>query len=73
MARAFDPARVVAFSEVLASVAEEMGVRFAQNSRRYAKRQVTWFTRDPRIRWIPMDENRDPVAVAEEIARGWNA
>jgi tRNA dimethylallyltransferase len=53
--------------------AEEMGARFAQTSRRYAKRQVTWFTRDPRIRWIPMDEDRDPVAVAEEIARGWNA
>ena len=53
--------------------AEEMGVRFAQNSRRYAKRQVTWFTRDPRIRWIPMDELSDPVAVAEEIAGEWSA
>lgn len=52
---------------------EEMDVQFAQNSRRYAKRQVTWFTRDPRIRWIPMDENKDPAVVAEEIAREWES
>ena len=53
--------------------AEEMDVRFAQNSRRYAKRQVTWFTRDPRIRWVPMEEGRDPGEVAGEIAREWKA
>jgi tRNA dimethylallyltransferase len=51
---------------------EEMMVQFAQNSRRYAKRQVTWFTRDQRIRWIQMDESRDPVEVAEEVAREWD-
>jgi tRNA dimethylallyltransferase len=26
-----------------------------QNSRRYAKRQLTWFRRDPSIEWIPFD------------------
>jgi tRNA dimethylallyltransferase len=51
---------------------DEMDVRFAQNSRRYAKRQVTWFARDQRIRWIQMDENRDPYQVAEEIACLWD-
>ncbi len=50
---------------------DEMDVLFAQNSRRYAKRQVTWFTRDTRIRWIPMDEGSDPVQIADEIFRGW--
>ncbi len=51
--------------------ADEMDVRFAQNSRRYAKRQVTWFTRDPRITWIPMHEGVDPGAVTDEIIRRW--
>lgn len=27
-----------------------------RNTRRYAKRQFTWFRRDPRIRWINLDE-----------------
>jgi tRNA dimethylallyltransferase len=81
-ARGYGPAsnalNTVGYAEAFAFrrgeiTAEEMGVRFAQNSRRYAKRQVTWFTRDARIRWIPMDEDRDPGAVAEEIAREWKA
>ena len=50
---------------------DEMDVQFAQNSRRYAKRQVTWFTRDQRITWISMDEGRDPGQVADEISRRW--
>lgn len=29
--------------------------KIKQNTRRYAKRQITWFKRDPRIRWIYMD------------------
>ena len=28
-----------------------------QETRRYAKRQLTWFRRDERINWIYMDEN----------------
>jgi tRNA dimethylallyltransferase len=50
---------------------DEMDVLFSQNSRRYAKRQVTWFSRDPRITWIPMDDWRDPGEVADEIFRKW--
>lgn len=30
-----------------------------RNSRRYAKRQMTWFRRDPAIRWIKSDEIAD--------------
>jgi tRNA dimethylallyltransferase len=41
---------------------------FQQNSRRYAKRQLTWFRRDGRIRWIRCDETRDARAIAAEIA-----
>jgi tRNA dimethylallyltransferase len=46
---------------------------FKQNSRRYAKRQLTWFRRDSRIRWIPMEEPMSPEVVAEWIAREYLA
>jgi tRNA dimethylallyltransferase len=47
---------------------EEFVRLLKQNSRRYAKRQLTWFRRDGRIRWIPMSEDRDSESVAAEIA-----
>jgi tRNA dimethylallyltransferase len=52
---------------------EEMLRKFKQNSRRYAKRQLTWFRRDTRIHWIPMDESLSPAAVASGIAREYRA
>jgi tRNA dimethylallyltransferase len=52
---------------------EEMVQLFKQNSRRYAKRQLTWFRRDSRIRWIPMEEPMSPEVVAEWIAREYLA
>jgi tRNA dimethylallyltransferase len=36
---------------------------------RYAKRQMTWFARDPEIRWIDMDAAGGPDAAALAIAR----
>ncbi len=47
---------------------EEMMRLFKQNSRRYAKSQLTWFRRDKRICWIKMDESRAAADIAEEIA-----
>ena len=43
---------------------------FKQNSRRYAKRQITWFRRDPRVRWIEMDVKKRVSEVADDICRG---
>lgn len=37
-------------------------------TRQYAKRQMTWFRADRRIRWIVMDKGSDPETVAEEIS-----
>jgi tRNA dimethylallyltransferase len=45
----------------------EMVRRMKQNSRNYAKRQVTWFKRDHSIRWV--DGARGASDVAEEILR----
>lgn len=38
-----------------------------QNTRQFAKRQLTWFRSDKRIQWIPMSAPRDLVLVAEKI------
>ena len=38
------------------------------NSRRYAKRQMTWFKKDERINWIDMDLVKD---VAEVVIAAW--
>lgn len=38
-----------------------------KNTRNYAKRQLTWFRKDKRIRWIEVGENEKPVSVANSI------
>ncbi len=45
----------------------EMVRLFKQNSRRYAKRQETWFKADKRIDWVEVNGQRRPVDVAKEI------
>jgi tRNA dimethylallyltransferase len=46
---------------------EEMLRLFKQNSRRYAKRQITWFNADRRIRWVEMVPGRSEAEAAAEI------
>lgn len=47
---------------------EEMLRLFRRNTRRYAKRQLTWFRRDARIRWIPMNGRSTAGETATMIA-----
>jgi tRNA dimethylallyltransferase len=47
---------------------EEFLRLFKQNSRRYAKRQMTWFRRDGRIQWMTMDGTQGLENVAATIA-----
>jgi tRNA dimethylallyltransferase len=46
---------------------DEMVRRIKQNSRRYAKRQLTWFRHDRRIRWFTLNREEDLPGVAESI------
>lgn len=49
---------------------ETMRSMIRQNSRRYAKRQMTWFRKDKRINWIEVNENseiKDLAEAAKEI------
>ncbi len=41
-----------------------------RSTRRYAKRQLTWFNRDERINWIYKDEVEDATKAAIKIAEG---
>lgn len=41
------------------STVEEAAENFKRQTRRYAKRQLTWFGRDKRINWIYTDEEAD--------------
>jgi tRNA dimethylallyltransferase len=43
--------------------------RMQRDTVRYAKRQWTWFLREPDIEWIDVDAAGTPAAVAETIAR----
>ncbi len=38
-------------------------------SRRYAKRQLTWFRHDEKVNWIEVDREDDVLAVAKEIIK----
>jgi len=63
----------VGYKESLAFVHREISrdamlLQFKQNSRRYAKRQMTWFRKDERIRWLPVDERMCAADVARVIA-----
>lgn len=37
------------------------------NSRRYAKRQLTWFRKDKRIQWVTVKKNQTPKDVGERL------
>ena len=55
---------------------EEAVERIKQESRRYAKRQLTWFRRDADINWIIIDETMDFDLVAQQAMqiisrKGW--
>lgn len=43
-----------------------------QNSRKYAKRQLTWFRKDKRIHWFEVQETSDFTKIAQEIADRYN-
>ncbi len=40
-----------------------------QNTRRLAKRQLTWFRKEERLQWIVMEESDTPEGIAETIMR----
>ncbi|MGD1046905.1 MAG: tRNA (adenosine(37)-N6)-dimethylallyltransferase MiaA [Bacteroidota bacterium] len=52
---------------------EEMVRLIKQNTRHFAKRQLTWFRADRRIKWIPVNDETDWNAIAEHILKEFNS
>jgi tRNA dimethylallyltransferase len=48
---------------------EEMVRLIKQNSRHFAKRQLTWFRADKRIRWISVNERTNWIEIAEIVQK----
>lgn len=48
---------------------EECIEKIKQETRRYAKRQLTWFRRDERIFWIEIDKYKNFVEILEKIKK----
>ncbi|SHK71172.1 tRNA (adenosine(37)-N6)-dimethylallyltransferase MiaA [Desulforamulus aeronauticus] len=48
---------------------EEALETLKRNTRRFAKRQLTWFRADKRIQWIELEEFTDRSEIAKEIAQ----
>ncbi len=51
---------------------ESMVKYMKQNSRRYAKRQMTWFRKDKRINWIDVNEESRESDLVDEIIKIFN-
>ena len=52
--------------------AEEAAAAIQQNSRRYAKRQLTWLRRDPALLWILWHGKPDLSAAVDTVLSHWN-
>ncbi len=66
-------ARALGYAQVLRMLDGELGEReakeqTAQATRRYARRQESWFRRDPRVTWLPFDAS-DLLHRVVDLAR----
>lgn len=66
--RSLNSMQTVGYQEIFAHLEGEISLEEAvrlikRNSRHYAKRQLTWFRKDPRVRWLELrgGERVDPI------------
>ncbi len=64
--------KTVGYKEVFAFLSNEidyntMVIQIKQNTRRYAKRQLTWFRRDKRITWMDASNTEKLNNIAEKV------
>lgn len=69
---AIDRLRSLGYREFASYLRGEKSLQEARDAmimltRRYAKRQLTWFRADPRIHWIPATENDPPESFVERV------
>ena len=63
----------VGYKEIISYLNNEIPIDRAielikRNTRRYAKRQMTWFRKDERIEWFDLDEQSELENIANKIA-----
>ena len=63
----------VGYKEIISYLNNEISIERAidlikRNTRRYAKRQMTWFRKDVRIEWFDLEEQSELENIAKEIA-----
>ena len=66
--------QALGYRELLAHLAGECSLDDAvgeavRRTRAFARRQESWFRRDPRIRWLPSDGN--PLALVDRLLGDW--
>ncbi|MGA7161950.1 MAG: tRNA (adenosine(37)-N6)-dimethylallyltransferase MiaA [Bacteroidota bacterium] len=64
--------QTVGYKEALAFLRKEIDYErmvelMKQNTRRFAKRQLTWFRKDKRIRWFDIEEEGEIFPIAGEV------
>jgi tRNA dimethylallyltransferase len=58
----------IGYAEALAHIRgeltlEELPLAMARSNRRYARRQLRWWRRDPRVRWFAIDPDPMPAIL----------
>lgn len=51
---------------------EEARRLIVYNTCQYARRQLTWFRKDARIKWLQVEEGERPAETAQRILKEWN-
>jgi tRNA dimethylallyltransferase len=67
----------VGYKEIISYLNNEITLERAvelikRNTRHYAKRQLTWFNGDKRIKWFKVDKKYDLKRISEEILEDIN-
>jgi tRNA dimethylallyltransferase len=68
----FNSLNTVGYKEIIEYINDKISLERAielikRNTRRYAKRQLTWFRKDERIKWFDISDINDFDGVSEEI------
>ena len=71
-AKSLNALNTVGYKEIIAALEGETDMDTAielikRNTRRFAKRQMTWFRRDQRINWFPLNSEEELFALPEKI------
>ena len=67
----------VGYKEIISYLNEEITLERAvdlikRNTRRYAKRQLTWFNGDERIKWFKVENKEDLKGISKKILEDIN-